>query len=55
MKIEENDFLKIADEVETLAGLILELKGEMPAKMKESIMIAMYLRLWLLTTDELRK
>jgi len=31
-EIEENDFLKIADEVETLAGLILELKGEMPAK-----------------------
>ncbi len=31
-EISENDFVKIADEVETLAGLILELKGEMPAK-----------------------
>lgn len=31
-EIREEDFVKIADEVETLAGLILELKGEMPAK-----------------------
>ena len=32
--IEENDFLKITDEVETLAGLILEIKGEMPQKLE---------------------
>ena len=31
-EIEENDFVKITDEVETLAGLILEIKGEMPLK-----------------------
>lgn len=31
-EIEENDFSKIADEVETLAGLILEIKGEIPSK-----------------------
>jgi len=31
-EIEEADFKKIRDEVETLAGLVLELKGEMPAK-----------------------
>lgn len=31
-EIVETDFTKIADEVETLAGLILELKGEMPVK-----------------------
>ena len=31
-EIEENDFAKIADEVETLAGLILEIKGEIPSK-----------------------
>ncbi|HRZ97113.1 MAG TPA: gliding motility-associated protein GldE [Paludibacter sp.] len=31
-EIREEDFVKIADEVETLAGLILELKGEMPIK-----------------------
>ncbi|MEI6554981.1 MAG: gliding motility-associated protein GldE [Paludibacter sp.] len=31
-EIEEDDFLKVTDEVETLAGLILELKGEIPAK-----------------------
>jgi len=31
-EIEENDFIKITDEVETLAGLILEIKGEMPQK-----------------------
>jgi len=31
-EIREEDFVKIADEVETLAGLILELKGEMPVK-----------------------
>jgi len=31
-EINENDFVKITGEVETLAGLILEIKGEMPAK-----------------------
>ena len=31
-EIEEDDFLKVTDEVETLAGLILELKGDIPAK-----------------------
>ena len=31
-EIEENDFVKITNEVETLAGLILEIKGEMPQK-----------------------
>lgn len=31
-EIEEEDFLKVTDEVETLAGLILELKGDIPAK-----------------------
>lgn len=35
-EIEGNDFVKIASEAETLAGLILELKGEIPAK-KERI------------------
>jgi len=34
-EIEENDFLKVTDEVETLAGLILELKGEIPAKSEQ--------------------
>ena len=31
-EIEEEDFIKVVDEVETLAGLILELKGDIPAK-----------------------
>jgi len=31
-EIEEDDFSKISGEVETLAGLILELKGEIPVK-----------------------
>jgi putative hemolysin len=31
-EIEEDDFLKVTEEVETLAGLILELKGEIPSK-----------------------
>lgn len=31
-EIEEDDFVKITEEVETLAGLILELKGDIPAK-----------------------
>jgi len=31
-EIEENDFIKVTEEVETLAGLILELKGDIPAK-----------------------
>ena len=31
-EIEEDDFLKETEEVETLAGLILELKGEIPTK-----------------------
>ena len=31
-EIEEDDFIKVTDEVETLAGLILELKGDIPAK-----------------------
>jgi putative hemolysin len=31
-EIEEDDFLKVTDEVETLAGLILELKGDIPSK-----------------------
>lgn len=31
-EIEEEDFLKVTEEVETLAGLILELKGDIPAK-----------------------
>ena len=31
-EIEETDFIKVTDEVETLAGLILEIKGEIPAK-----------------------
>ncbi|MDD3080082.1 MAG: gliding motility-associated protein GldE [Paludibacter sp.] len=31
-EIEESDFTKVTEEVETLAGLILELKGEIPAK-----------------------
>jgi putative hemolysin len=31
-EIDEEDFVKIADEVETLAGLVLELKGEIPHK-----------------------
>lgn len=31
-EIDEDDFIKVTEEVETLAGLILELKGEMPAK-----------------------
>ena len=31
-EIEEDDFVKITDEVETLAGLILEIKGEIPVK-----------------------
>ena len=31
-EIEEEDFIKVIDEVETLAGLILELKGDIPAK-----------------------
>jgi len=31
-EIEEDDFIKVIDEVETLAGLILELKGDIPAK-----------------------
>jgi len=30
--IDEDEFSKVTEEVETLAGLILELKGEMPAK-----------------------
>ena len=30
--MEEHDFAKITDEVETLAGLILEIKGEIPSK-----------------------
>ena len=30
--IDEEDIIKLTDEVETLAGLILELKGEIPAK-----------------------
>jgi CBS domain containing-hemolysin-like protein len=32
LEIEEEDFVKVTEEVETLAGLILELKGEIPAK-----------------------
>jgi CBS domain containing-hemolysin-like protein len=31
-EINEEDFTKVTEEVETLAGLILELKGEIPAK-----------------------
>ena len=31
-EIDEEDFIKVIDEVETLAGLILELKGDIPAK-----------------------
>ena len=31
-EIEEDDFVKVIDDVETLAGLILELKGDIPAK-----------------------
>ena len=31
-EIEENDFARVTDEVETLAGLILEIKGEIPQK-----------------------
>lgn len=31
-EIQENDFVKITDDVETLAGLILELKGEIPSR-----------------------
>lgn len=31
-EIEEDDFVKITEDVETLAGLILELKGDIPAK-----------------------
>jgi putative hemolysin len=31
-EIEEDDFVKVTEEVETLAGLILELKGDIPAK-----------------------
>jgi len=31
-EIEEEDFVKLTNEVETLAGLILELKGEFPLK-----------------------
>lgn len=31
-EIEAHDFIKISDEVETLAGLILEIKGEIPQK-----------------------
>jgi putative hemolysin len=31
-EIEEDDFVKVTEEVETLAGLILELKGEIPSK-----------------------
>lgn len=31
-EIEENDFVKVTDEVETLAGLILEIKGDFPVK-----------------------
>ena len=41
-EIEEDDFYKIRDDVETLAGLILELKGEMPAK-NESITYKKYI------------
>ncbi|HLP03973.1 MAG TPA: gliding motility-associated protein GldE, partial [Paludibacter sp.] len=31
-EIDEDDFLKITEEVETLAGLILEIKGDLPSK-----------------------
>lgn len=31
-EIEEDDFVKVTEDVETLAGLILELKGDIPAK-----------------------
>jgi gliding motility-associated protein GldE len=31
-EIEEDDFVKITEDVETLAGLILELKGDIPSK-----------------------
>jgi len=31
-EIDEDDFVKVTDEVETLAGLILELKGDFPVK-----------------------
>lgn len=31
-EIEESDFSKISEEVETLAGLVLEIKGEIPTK-----------------------
>ena len=31
-EIEKNDFARVTDEVETLAGLILEIKGEIPQK-----------------------
>ena len=31
-EIEESDFIKVTGEVETLAGLILELKGDIPSK-----------------------
>lgn len=40
-EIDEDDFAKIREEVETLAGLILELKGEMPVK-NESIAYKKY-------------
>lgn len=39
--IEKEDFIKITDEVETLAGLILELKGELP-KQNEKIAFGRY-------------
>lgn len=41
-EIDEDDFYKIREEVETLAGLILELKGEMPVK-NESIAYKKYI------------
>ena len=31
-EIHEEDFIKVTEEVETLAGLVLELKGDIPAK-----------------------
>lgn len=41
-EIEEDDFKKVTEEVETLAGLILELKGEIPVK-NEQIQYGRYI------------
>lgn len=51
-KVDEDDFDKVDGDADTLAGLLLEIKGEFPAPMRRFSIIDTNLKCWLWIAGE---